>query len=69
MYKSEETKRKAFNANLSDESEKDKETPEEEKFLAFVAHMKIRRILSPTIMRIVKKKICSQPINFNISNS
>jgi hypothetical protein len=28
-------------------------------------HMKIRRILSPTILRIVKKKICSQPINFN----
>jgi hypothetical protein len=69
MYKSEETKRKAFNATLSDESEKDEETLEEEKFLAFVAQMKIRRILSPTIMRIVKKKICSQPINFNMLNS
>jgi hypothetical protein len=30
-------KRKAFNATLSDESEKEEETPEEEKFLAFVA--------------------------------
>jgi hypothetical protein len=30
-------KGKAFNATLSDESEKEKETPEEEKFLAFVA--------------------------------
>jgi hypothetical protein len=28
---------KAFNATLSDESEKEEETPEEEKFLAFVA--------------------------------
>jgi hypothetical protein len=26
--------------------------------------MKIRRILSPTTLRIVKKKICSQPINY-----
>jgi uncharacterized protein YifE (UPF0438 family) len=60
---------KAFNATLSDESEKEEETPEEEKFLAFVAHMKIRRILSPTTLRIVKKKICSQPINFNMLNS
>jgi len=31
------TKGKAFNATFSDESEKEKETPEEEKFLAFVA--------------------------------
>jgi len=30
-------KGKAFNATLSDESEKEEETPEEEKFLAFVA--------------------------------
>jgi hypothetical protein len=30
-------KGKAFNVTLSDESEKDEETPEEEKFLAFVA--------------------------------
>jgi hypothetical protein len=37
MCKSEETKREAFNATLSDESEKEEETPEEEKFLAFVA--------------------------------
>jgi hypothetical protein len=57
---------KAFNATLSDESEKEKETPEEGKFLAFVA---IKRILSPTTLRIVKKKICSQPINFNMLNS
>jgi hypothetical protein len=28
---------KAFNATLSDEFEKEKETPEEEKFLAFIA--------------------------------
>jgi hypothetical protein len=28
---------KAFNATLSDESEKEEETPEEEKVLAFVA--------------------------------
>jgi hypothetical protein len=50
-------KGKAFNATLSDESEKEEETPEEEKFM---------RILSPTTLRIVKKKICSQPINFNM---
>jgi hypothetical protein len=36
MCKFEETKW-AFNATLSDESEKEEETPEEEKFLAFVA--------------------------------
>jgi len=30
-------KGKAFNATLSDESEKEEETPKEEKFLAFVA--------------------------------
>jgi hypothetical protein len=35
MCKSEEGK--AFNATLSDESGKEEETPEEEKFLAFVA--------------------------------
>jgi hypothetical protein len=29
-------KGKAFNDNLSDESKKEEETPEEEKFLAFV---------------------------------
>jgi hypothetical protein len=29
-------------------------------------HMMIRRILSPTTLRIVKKKICSHPINFNM---
>jgi hypothetical protein len=29
-------------------------------------HMKKMRILSPTTLRIVKKKICSQPINFNM---
>jgi hypothetical protein len=29
-------------------------------------HMKIRRILSPLTLRIVKKKICSQLINFNM---
>jgi hypothetical protein len=29
-------------------------------------HMKKRRILSPTTLRIVKKKICSQPINLNM---
>jgi hypothetical protein len=32
-------------------------------------HMKKMRILSPTTLRIVKKKICSQPINFNMYNS
>jgi hypothetical protein len=37
MCKSKETKREAFNATLSDESKKEEETPEEEKFLAFVA--------------------------------
>jgi hypothetical protein len=30
-------KGKAFNATLSDESEKEEETPEEEKFMAFMA--------------------------------
>jgi hypothetical protein len=29
-------------------------------------HMKKMRILSPTTLRTVKKKICSQPINFNM---
>jgi hypothetical protein len=29
-------------------------------------YMKKRRILSPTTLRIVKKKICSQPMNVNM---
>jgi len=53
-------KGKTFNATLSDDSEKEEETPEEEKFLT------TRKILSPTTLRIVNKKICSQPINFNM---
>jgi hypothetical protein len=55
---------KTFDTTHSDEFEKEEETPEEEKFLAFVAHMKKMRILNPTTLIIVKKKICSQPINF-----
>jgi hypothetical protein len=33
------------------------------------ANLKKQRILSPTTLKIVKKKICSQPINFNMWNS
>jgi len=51
-------KGKAFNATLSDESEKEEETPVEENFMAFMA-MKKMRILNLTTLRIVKKKICS----------
>jgi hypothetical protein len=58
---------KAFNATLSGESKKEEEAPEKKNSWHSLPHMKIRRILSPTIMRIVKKKkICSQPINFNM---
>jgi hypothetical protein len=53
----EKIKGKAFNATLSDEFEKEEETPEEEKFLAFVALMKKMRILNPTTLMLVMKKI------------
>jgi len=59
-------KGKAFNATLSDESEKEEETLEEKKFWPSWPHMKKRKVLNLTTLRIVKKKICSQPINFNM---
>jgi hypothetical protein len=61
----EKIKGKAFNATLSDEFEKEEETPEEEKFLAFVALMKKMRILNPTTLMLVMKKIWRQPMSFN----
>jgi hypothetical protein len=58
-------KGKAFNATLNDESEKEEETLEEEKSLAFGSLMKKMSIFNPITLSPVMKKIRRQPMSFN----
>jgi hypothetical protein len=52
-------KGKAFNTALIDEFEKEEKLLRKKNFWPSWPHIKKMRILSPTILRIVKKKICS----------
>jgi hypothetical protein len=59
-------KGKAFNATLSDESRRKKKLLRKKNSWPSWPHMKKMRVLNLTTLKIVKKKICSQPINFNM---
>jgi hypothetical protein len=65
MCKSEETKGDAFNVTLSDETEKEEETPEEEKFIAFMPPYEENEDSQSYYYENSDEGVCRQPISFN----
>jgi len=65
-----QTKGKAYNATLNDDSEEEKAPSKDQKFLDLLLHMKTRRNLNPIILRVVMMdKKLKRPTRSSMSSS